>query len=82
MDGHLISTADGSVEERMDTRVGLKTFRQFLIEIRTWARNEKIVKNASQERIDQEVAEHEFIGRLFYFWGTCCKGALSFQVRL
>jgi hypothetical protein len=26
------------------------------------------------------MAEHEFIDRLFYFWDTSCRGALSFQV--
>jgi len=33
-----------------------------------------------QQRIDREIAEHEFIDRLFYFWDTSCRGALSFQV--
>lgn len=35
-----------------------------------------------QQRIDREVAEHEFIDRLFYFWDASYRGALSFQVRL
>lgn len=30
--------------------------------------------------MDREIPEHEFIDRLFYFWDTSCKGALSFQV--
>lgn len=34
------------------------------------------------ERVDREVAEHELIDRLFYFWDVSCRGALSFQVSL
>ncbi|KAF4611272.1 hypothetical protein D9613_006620 [Agrocybe pediades] len=71
-------TTDGH-EEKPETRIGLRTFRQFLSEIATWAREEKIVMNGFQQRIDREVAEHEFIDRLFYFWDTGCHGALSFQ---
>lgn len=33
-----------------------------------------------QQRVEREVAEHEFIDRLFYFWDTNYRGALSFQV--
>jgi Ca2+-binding EF-hand superfamily protein len=29
--------------------------------------------------VDREIAEHEFIDRLFYFWDVDCHGALSFQ---
>ncbi|KAG2122666.1 rab-GTPase-TBC domain-containing protein [Suillus cothurnatus] len=61
------------------TRIGIPTFQVFLSEILTWARNEKIVINGFQQRIDCEVAEHELIHRLFYFWDTSCKGSLSFQ---
>lgn len=35
-----------------------------------------------QQRVDREIAEHEFIDRLFYFWDVGCYGALSFQVIL
>lgn len=35
-----------------------------------------------QERVDREVAEHELIDRLFYFWDLSHRGALSFQVRV
>ncbi|KAG2358962.1 TBC-domain-containing protein [Suillus spraguei] len=65
--------------KQSETRIGLPTFQVFLSEILTWARNEKIVINGFQQRIDREVAEHELIDRLFYFWDTSCKGSLSFQ---
>jgi len=42
----LVST--DSMQERPETRVGLKTFRVFLSEILTWARDEKIVLNGFQ----------------------------------
>ncbi|KAG7093407.1 hypothetical protein E1B28_007089 [Marasmius oreades] len=74
----LLTTADGG-EEKPETRIGLKTFRVFLSEIATWARDEKIISNGFQQRVDREIADHEFIDRLFYFWDTSCRGALSFQ---
>lgn len=74
----LLATNDAS-PERAETRIGIPTFQVFLSEILTWARNEKIVINGFQQRIDREVAEHELIDRLFYFWDTSCKGSLSFQ---
>jgi len=66
-------------EEKPETRIGLRTFQHFLSEIATWARDEKIVTNGFQQRVDREVAEHEFIDRLFYYWDTSDRGALSFQ---
>ncbi|KAK0497456.1 rab-GTPase-TBC domain-containing protein [Armillaria luteobubalina] len=74
----LLTPADGT-EEKPETRIGLKTFQYFLSEIATWARDERIVRNGFQQRIDREMAEHEFIDRLFFFWDTSCRGALSFQ---
>ncbi|RDX54206.1 TBC-domain-containing protein [Lentinus brumalis] len=74
----LLTTRD-QAEERPETRIGLKTFKIFLSEICTWARTEKIVTNGFQQRVDREVAEHELIDRLFYFWDTSYRGALSFQ---
>ncbi|TDL23752.1 TBC-domain-containing protein [Rickenella mellea] len=70
---------DKTTEQKQETRIGLRTFRVFLSEIATWGRNEKIVSNGFQERVDREVAEHEFIDRLYYFWDTSCLGTLSFQ---
>jgi hypothetical protein len=95
----LLTTKD-AVEERPETRIGPNTFKVFLSEIATWARDEKIVTNGFQvyltdfvleglfvkstcfqQRVDREVADHEFIDRLFLFWDYSCRGALSFQVR-
>ncbi|KAM6496635.1 hypothetical protein JOM56_007108 [Amanita muscaria] len=65
--------------EENETRIELRTFRYFLSEIATWARDEKIVLNELTWRVDKDVATHDFIDRLFYFWGTSCRGALFFQ---
>ena len=88
----LTKSADGTEDEgRIETRIGPATFKVFLSEVVTWARNDKIVRNGfgsiggidvglSRERLDREVADHEFLDRLFYFWDVEGRGALSFQV--
>ena len=43
----LVVTKDGQ-EEKPETRIGLPTFRKFIGEIVTWARDDKIVQNAFQ----------------------------------
>jgi hypothetical protein len=43
----LFTTGEGH-EEKPETRIGLGTFRQFLSEIATWSREEKIVMNGFQ----------------------------------
>lgn len=43
----LFTTGDGH-EDKPETRIGLRTFKQFLSEIATWARDEKIVMNGFQ----------------------------------
>lgn len=45
----LLVTTD-STHERPETRIGLKTFRVFLSEVLTWARDEKVVLNGFQVR--------------------------------
>jgi hypothetical protein len=70
---------DGKTPEREETRIDLQTFRVFLSEVATWARDEKIVNNGFQQRIDREIPEHELIDRLFFFWDTSQRGALTFQ---
>ena len=52
----LLTTKD-AVEERPETRIGFKTFRVFLSEIATWARDEKIVTNGFQVRFADSGAE-------------------------
>ncbi|KAH8104027.1 TBC-domain-containing protein [Cristinia sonorae] len=74
----LLTTKD-TAEERPETRIGLKTFKVFLGEIATWARTERVVINGFQERNERILADHELIDRLFYFWDTSFRGALSFQ---
>ncbi|KIY62659.1 TBC-domain-containing protein [Cylindrobasidium torrendii FP15055 ss-10] len=75
----LLTTDDQAGADKPETRIGLKTFQYFLSEVATWARDEKIVSNGFQQRVDRSVAEHEFIDRLFFFWDVSCRGALSFQ---
>jgi hypothetical protein len=41
-------TTAGAEEEKPETRIELRTFRYFLSEIATWARDEKIVMNGFQ----------------------------------
>ncbi|KAF8889264.1 rab-GTPase-TBC domain-containing protein [Infundibulicybe gibba] len=74
----LLDSHDGNAE-KPETRIELRTFQYFLSEVATWARDEKIVMNGFQKRVDRDIAEHEFIDRLFFFWDTSCRGALSFQ---
>ncbi|KDQ19109.1 hypothetical protein BOTBODRAFT_484142 [Botryobasidium botryosum FD-172 SS1] len=64
---------------RPETRIGLQTFKVFLSNVATWARDETIVSNGFQERYDRRVADHDLINRLFYFWDTQDRGTLTFQ---
>ncbi|KAG8940705.1 hypothetical protein FRC03_005157 [Tulasnella sp. 419] len=64
---------------RPETRIGMNTFRMFLSYIVTWARDEIVVSNAFQQRVQREAADHEVIQRLFYYWDRNGQGALSFQ---
>ena len=45
----LLTTKDGG-EERPETRIGLRTFKVFLSEICTWARDERVVTNGVSVR--------------------------------
>ncbi len=65
-----------------EMRIDLKTFRLFLGETATWARDEFIVSNGFQQRIERKVPEHETVERLFRWWDTDKKGWLSLQVRI
>ena len=50
MHGTLLDTGavGEGMEEKMETRIGLRTFQYFLSEVATWARNEKVVINGFQ----------------------------------
>jgi hypothetical protein len=48
---------------RLETRIGLSTFKLFLSEVATWARDEVVFHNAFMERTERKVAEHELIDR-------------------
>jgi hypothetical protein len=49
-EGILVNTGavGEGMEEKMETRIGLRTFQYFLSEVATWARNEKVVINGFQ----------------------------------
>lgn len=53
---------------KLETRIDLKTFKIFLSEIATWARDETITANAFQQRVTRRVAEHELIDRCGRLW--------------
>ncbi|KAJ9120087.1 hypothetical protein QFC22_002985 [Naganishia vaughanmartiniae] len=48
---------------KLETRIDLKTFKLFLSEIATWARDETVTANAFQQRVTRRVAEHELVDR-------------------
>ena len=52
-EGMLVNTGavGEGMEEKMETRIGLRTFQYFLSEVATWARNEKVVINGFQVRL-------------------------------
>ncbi|CAE6428102.1 unnamed protein product [Rhizoctonia solani] len=66
-------------EERPETRIGMQTFKVFLADVASWARDERVVSNGFIERVQREVADHDLIGRIFYYWDRQARGALSLQ---
>ncbi|KAK0545441.1 hypothetical protein OC846_004002 [Tilletia horrida] len=72
------STAPPDLDYK-EMRIDLKTFRLFLGEVATWARDEYVVSNGLQERIERKVPEHETITRIFHAWDTEKRGSLSLQ---
>ncbi|KAK0539221.1 hypothetical protein OC842_001042 [Tilletia horrida] len=72
------STAPPDLDYK-EMRIDLKTFRLFLGEVATWARDEYVVSNGLQERIERKVPEHETVTRIFRAWDTEKRGSLSLQ---
>ncbi|WVQ83298.1 hypothetical protein IAT38_005437 [Cryptococcus sp. DSM 104549] len=64
---------------RVETRIDLRTFKVFLAEIATWAREETVTTNAFIQRVDKRLADHEMIDRLFFAWDSQGQGTLSLQ---
>jgi hypothetical protein len=48
---------------RVETRIDLRTFKVFLSEIATWAREETVTTNAFIQRTDKRIADHDLIDR-------------------
>lgn len=64
---------------RVETRIDLRTFKVFLSQIATWAREETVTTNAFIQRTDRRVADHDLIDRLFFSWDSQQQGTLSLQ---
>ncbi|CEH13226.1 tbc-domain-containing protein [Ceraceosorus bombacis] len=78
--GDVPGSAAGAGEvDYKEMRVDLKTFKYFMAEVATWARDEYVVSNGFQERIERKVPENELVTRIFKYWDTEKRGSLSFQ---
>lgn len=75
-DAHLTSDP---MQDLREMRIDLTTFRLFLGEIATWARDEYIVSNGLQERIERRVPEQGLVARIFAYWDRDHCGRLSLQ---
>lgn len=72
-------TIAGGEQDYKEMRIDLATFRYFLAEVATWARDEYIISNGFQERIERKVPENEIVTRLFHHWDSEQRGTLSLQ---
>jgi len=66
-------------QDYKEMRIDLATFRYFMAEVATWARDEFVVSNGFQERIERKVPENELVARLFNHWDSEKRGTLSLQ---
>lgn len=48
---------------RVETRIDLRTFKVFISQIATWAREEVVTTNAFMQRVDKKIADHELLDR-------------------
>lgn len=69
----------GGAQDYKEMRIDFATFRYFLAEVATWARDEYVVSNGFQERIERKVPENEIIARMFRYWDSEKRGSLSLQ---
>lgn len=75
----VLPTVLNPMDDLKEMRINLTTFRLFLGEVATWARDEYIVSNGLQERIERRVPDQELAARIFHFWDHDKRGSLSFQ---
>ena len=66
-------------QDLKEMRINFTTFRLFLSEVATWARDEYLVGNGLQERIERRIPDQGLARRLFTFWDQEQCGSLSFQ---
>lgn len=77
--GDQLPTSAVPMQDLKEMRVNLTTFRLFLGEIFTWARDEYIVSNGLQERIERRVPDQGLCARIFQDWDHEKRGTLSLQ---
>lgn len=77
----MIKPAPPTSQDFKEMRIDFDTFKIFLGEITTWARDEYTVSNLSglHERTEKKVAEHDFVRRIFGAWDSEQRGTLSLQ---
>ncbi|WFD31630.1 hypothetical protein MSPP1_002669 [Malassezia sp. CBS 17886] len=65
--------------ELKEMRIDVTTFRLFLGEIASWARDEYVVSNGLQERIERRMPDDRVAARIFTYWDKEHRGSLSLQ---
>lgn len=66
-------------ETKPEERLGRRAFGNFLADVATWARDEKMVKNGLLSHIERQPKDHVMIDRIFAAWDTSSAGSLSLQ---
>ena len=69
-------------ETKPEERLGRRAFGNFLADVATWARDEKMVKNGLLSHIERHPKDHVMVDRIFAAWDTSSTGSLSLQVRV
>lgn len=77
----MITPPPPTSQDFKEMRIDYDTFKLFLGEMTTWARDEYTISNLSglHERTEKKPVEHDLIKRLFHSWDTEKRGTLSFQ---
>lgn len=67
-------------QDYKEMRIDMPTFTYFLAEVATWARDEYVISNGFNERIERKIPENsDMARRLFHFWDSEQRGTLSLQ---